>query len=83
MPEMVFSFSRSALPTGAVKTLPNEHLRMALTIGGGREGFANTTPDADGVVRQSTLRDVDDSLSFALQIAAVAAATNRVLQRMP
>ncbi len=72
MPEMVFSFSRSALPNGFVKSEPNQQLMMALTIGRGQSGFANTSPDADGVVRQSTLRDVDGSLSLALQVAATA-----------
>ena len=80
-PQIVLAFSRKLNDAKSVgdkarvsETLPNQQFRTALALGGGQLGLANTTPDADGVVRSFAPADSDGSASFAAQIAGVFAA---------
>jgi adenylate cyclase len=82
LPQLVMAYTLILLPDGTAKpNLPNEVLRIASSLGGGRMGFANTVPDSDGVVRRFAPFDSDRSASFPLQVAALAAGKEPVFSK--
>lgn len=72
-PNLVMVFKRDLMPNGQSKDIfSSRPLNTALALGGGTIGFDKTSPDADGIVRRFTAKDIDGRISFPLALASFA-----------